>query len=83
MARKVNHIFDFEVQIILIHNMVNLLLVVHDEERLGNSFLFEIVLYIFSIGFEGHQPASRQLPNLSLGNFIGLRNMEFKLIYFF
>ena len=43
-----------EVQIALISDQVNLLLVVHQKDRLGYLLVFEVVLDVFVVDFQGY-----------------------------
>ena len=69
MVRKVNDLFANEPDIVFILDQVDLLLVIHDEERLSH-FSLQIILNILPISLKSHEPTSRQLEYLLLRRLI-------------
>ena len=56
VMRKVDYLFRHKSNIILVHEQVDLLMVIHDEERLRHA-LYYIILDAIRIGLEGHHAA--------------------------
>lgn len=81
MMRKVYNLLSYEANIVFIPQIVDLLLVIHDEERLRN-LLFSIILNVFLIIFEGYKPTAGKLKDLFLRNLIRLGAMELDLVNF-
>ena len=79
--RKVYNLLSYEANIVFIPQIVDLLLVIHDEERLRN-LLFSIILNVFLIIFEGYKPTAGKLKDLFLRNLIRLGAMELDLVNF-
>ena len=78
MMGEVNDIGAGEADVVLVLDVEDLLLVVHDEERLSHLFL-QVVLYVLSVGLESHEPAPRKLKDLLDDNIVVFVRMELDL----
>ena len=76
MLAEVERLSNFEANTIVVSDLVNFLLVIHNVDRL-RAVLFHIVMNVLAVGLESNDPAPRQLPDCLLGEFIRLRRMEF------
>ena len=56
---EVDDLFDFEPDAVIVDQLVNLLLVIHKEEGLGDHFVIDVVLDVLSVRLECDKPAPR------------------------
>ena len=69
VVRKVNNFRDSKANIILVFNVEDFLLVIHDVQGLRHDFI-NIILYVLSISLKRGEPAPCKLENLLFRNLI-------------
>ena len=76
-------VYDFgtnEANVVLVPYLVDSLSVVHDEKRLS-YFLFQVVLYVFSVSFESNELAPCDEVYILDHNFVVFVRMKLNLLY--
>ena len=79
MVRKIDDFGAYVADIVLVLDVIDLLLVVHEEERLRHKIL-QIVLNVFFVGLESHKPAPGQLVDLLNDSVIIFARMKLYLL---
>ena len=82
VVRKIDNLCANESDIVLVLDQIYLLLVIHDEERLGH-LLFQVILDILSIGFKSYKPTPGKLENFFNYDIIVFTRVKLDLLYLF
>lgn len=79
MVRVVYHLFDVELEAIVIPEQNDLLVVVQDKKALLDQLLLHVVLNVVRIWLQSSQESARQLVNFLLGQPIQFGLVELNL----
>ena len=81
MMREIKNLLDLKTDIILVLQQVNLLLVIHDKQRLRH-LLLSVILNVLTICLKRNKPTASQLKDLFHRNLVRHRIMELNLLDF-